>query len=246
MSVELEAMESRSRELLSTAGTVLPGACLGQNALPPELSFVVDHGEGVPPRRRARPDLPRLRPRLGPPAPRTRPPRGRPGGAGAGRAGIDLPLALRAVHPAGRDGRRRRALRRAAALPLHRDRGHHVRLPHGARLHPAREGPEVRGRVARVPRLLHGRELAGAVRGPLPASGPRPRRHPPGRRGQRAGGAVQRPRDDRAHRHRVARAIWPRSSSSRSSAPSARSPASSPASGTSPSAWARSSSSTRW
>ena len=37
MSVELEAMESRSRELLSTAGTVLPGACLGQNALPPEL-----------------------------------------------------------------------------------------------------------------------------------------------------------------------------------------------------------------
>ena len=46
MSVELEAMESRSRELLSTAGTVLPGACLGQNALPPELSFVVDHGEG--------------------------------------------------------------------------------------------------------------------------------------------------------------------------------------------------------
>jgi glutamate-1-semialdehyde 2,1-aminomutase len=46
MSVELEAMESRSRELLSTAATVLPGACLGQNALPPELSFVVDHGEG--------------------------------------------------------------------------------------------------------------------------------------------------------------------------------------------------------
>jgi glutamate-1-semialdehyde 2,1-aminomutase len=47
MTVELEAMESRSRELLSTAGTVLPGACLGQNSLPPELSFVVDHGEGA-------------------------------------------------------------------------------------------------------------------------------------------------------------------------------------------------------
>jgi glutamate-1-semialdehyde 2,1-aminomutase len=47
MTVELEAMESHSRELLSTAGTILPGACLGQNALPPELSFVVDHGEGA-------------------------------------------------------------------------------------------------------------------------------------------------------------------------------------------------------
>jgi glutamate-1-semialdehyde 2,1-aminomutase len=46
MTVELEAMESRSRELLSTAGTILPGACLGQNSLPAELSFVVDHGEG--------------------------------------------------------------------------------------------------------------------------------------------------------------------------------------------------------
>ena len=44
MTVELEAMESRSRELLSTAGAILPGACLGQNSLPPELSFVVDHG----------------------------------------------------------------------------------------------------------------------------------------------------------------------------------------------------------
>jgi glutamate-1-semialdehyde 2,1-aminomutase len=47
MTVELEAMESRSRELLSTAGAILPGACLGQNSLPPELSFVVDHGEGA-------------------------------------------------------------------------------------------------------------------------------------------------------------------------------------------------------
>jgi glutamate-1-semialdehyde 2,1-aminomutase len=47
MTVELEAMESRSRQLLSTAATVLPGACLGQNSLPPELSFVVDRGEGA-------------------------------------------------------------------------------------------------------------------------------------------------------------------------------------------------------
>jgi glutamate-1-semialdehyde 2,1-aminomutase len=46
MTVELDAMESRSRDLLSTAGSLLPGACLGQNALPPELSFVVDHGQG--------------------------------------------------------------------------------------------------------------------------------------------------------------------------------------------------------
>jgi glutamate-1-semialdehyde 2,1-aminomutase len=47
MTVELEAMESRSRELLSTAGTILPGACLGLNSLPAELSFVVDRGEGA-------------------------------------------------------------------------------------------------------------------------------------------------------------------------------------------------------
>jgi glutamate-1-semialdehyde 2,1-aminomutase len=47
MTVELEAMGSRSRQLLSTAATVLPGACLGQNSLPPELSFVVDRGEGA-------------------------------------------------------------------------------------------------------------------------------------------------------------------------------------------------------
>ena len=46
MSVELEAMESRSRDLLSTAGAILPGACLGQTALPADLSFVVDRGEG--------------------------------------------------------------------------------------------------------------------------------------------------------------------------------------------------------
>ena len=47
MTVQVEAMESRSRALLSTAGTVLPGACLGQSSLPPELSFVVDRGEGA-------------------------------------------------------------------------------------------------------------------------------------------------------------------------------------------------------
>jgi glutamate-1-semialdehyde 2,1-aminomutase len=47
MTVQLEEMEGRSRELLATAGAVLPGACLGQNMLPPELSFVVDHGEGA-------------------------------------------------------------------------------------------------------------------------------------------------------------------------------------------------------
>ncbi|MBI3455429.1 MAG: aminotransferase class III-fold pyridoxal phosphate-dependent enzyme [Candidatus Rokubacteria bacterium] len=40
-------METLSRELLATAARYLPGACLGQNALPPQLSFVVDHGEGA-------------------------------------------------------------------------------------------------------------------------------------------------------------------------------------------------------
>jgi glutamate-1-semialdehyde 2,1-aminomutase len=46
MPIETDAMESLSRDLLATAARVLPGACLGQNALPPELSFVVDRGEG--------------------------------------------------------------------------------------------------------------------------------------------------------------------------------------------------------
>ena len=39
---------------------------------------------------------------------------------------------------------------------------------------------------------------------PYPYPGPRHRRHPPGRPGQRAGRALQRSRDDRAHRHRAA------------------------------------------
>ena len=47
MSVDLEVMETRSRELLASARTVLPGGCLGQNTLPPELSFVVARGEGA-------------------------------------------------------------------------------------------------------------------------------------------------------------------------------------------------------
>jgi glutamate-1-semialdehyde 2,1-aminomutase len=47
MTVDLEALETRSRELLAAARTVLPGGCLGQNTLPPELSFVVARGEGA-------------------------------------------------------------------------------------------------------------------------------------------------------------------------------------------------------
>jgi glutamate-1-semialdehyde 2,1-aminomutase len=47
MSVDLEVLETRSRELLAAARTVLPGGCLGQNTLPPELSFVVTRGEGA-------------------------------------------------------------------------------------------------------------------------------------------------------------------------------------------------------
>jgi glutamate-1-semialdehyde 2,1-aminomutase len=47
MSVDLEVLETPSRELLAAARTVLPGGCLGQNTLPPELSFVVARGEGA-------------------------------------------------------------------------------------------------------------------------------------------------------------------------------------------------------
>jgi len=42
----IDAAENLSRELLEAATRYLPGACLGQNALPPELSFVVERGEG--------------------------------------------------------------------------------------------------------------------------------------------------------------------------------------------------------
>jgi glutamate-1-semialdehyde 2,1-aminomutase len=47
MSVDVESLERRSRELLAAAQTYLPGACLGQNALPPDLAFVVERGEGA-------------------------------------------------------------------------------------------------------------------------------------------------------------------------------------------------------
>jgi glutamate-1-semialdehyde 2,1-aminomutase len=47
MSVDVETMEAQSRELLALAQRYLPGACLGQNALPPELSFVAASGEGA-------------------------------------------------------------------------------------------------------------------------------------------------------------------------------------------------------
>lgn len=46
MSLDLAVTEALSRDLLATAARCLPGACLGQNTLPEELSFVVDHGQG--------------------------------------------------------------------------------------------------------------------------------------------------------------------------------------------------------
>lgn len=47
MPVDVETLEARSRELLAAAQHYLPGACLGQNALPPDLSFVAARGEGA-------------------------------------------------------------------------------------------------------------------------------------------------------------------------------------------------------
>jgi glutamate-1-semialdehyde 2,1-aminomutase len=44
---DLDARETLTRELLAGAARCLPGACLGQNALPPDLAFVVDRGEGA-------------------------------------------------------------------------------------------------------------------------------------------------------------------------------------------------------
>lgn len=47
MPTPVEEMEALSRELLATAARTLPGGCLGPVALPAELSFIVDHGEGA-------------------------------------------------------------------------------------------------------------------------------------------------------------------------------------------------------
>ncbi len=47
MPTDVDAMDALARELLETAAQTLPGACMGQNPLPAELSFVVDHGEGA-------------------------------------------------------------------------------------------------------------------------------------------------------------------------------------------------------
>jgi glutamate-1-semialdehyde 2,1-aminomutase len=47
MLTDVDALESRARELLATAARCLPGAALGQSALPPELSFVVAEGRGA-------------------------------------------------------------------------------------------------------------------------------------------------------------------------------------------------------
>jgi glutamate-1-semialdehyde 2,1-aminomutase len=45
--IDADALEEHARDLLAAAGRVLPGACLGQNTLPPELAFVVASGEGA-------------------------------------------------------------------------------------------------------------------------------------------------------------------------------------------------------
>ena len=47
MPIDVDEMEARAHDLLATAARYLPGACMGQNALPPELSFVVDRGAGA-------------------------------------------------------------------------------------------------------------------------------------------------------------------------------------------------------
>ena len=47
MAVDVEILEARSRDLLAVAARCLPGGCLGQNPLPPELAFVVERAEGA-------------------------------------------------------------------------------------------------------------------------------------------------------------------------------------------------------
>jgi len=47
MTLDVDVLESRSRDLLTVAAQVLPGACLGQYPLPAELSFVVERAAGA-------------------------------------------------------------------------------------------------------------------------------------------------------------------------------------------------------
>src|SRR5262249_37490208 len=47
MTLDVDVLEPRSRDLLAVAAQVLPGACLGQYPLPPELSFVVERAAGA-------------------------------------------------------------------------------------------------------------------------------------------------------------------------------------------------------
>ena len=145
---------------------------------------------------RARQGVCRLPARLRPDVHRPWPSRGDGGGAEPAAARLDLLRQQPPRHRARPGDRRRRALRRAGALRLHRHRGRPLRHAGGARLPQARQDPEVRGRLSRHERLRA--DVDGAQEpGQLPAADPRFGRHPQERRRRDADRGLQRPRDGR-------------------------------------------------
>ena len=114
-----------------------------------------------------------------------------------------------------------RALRRAGALRLDRVGGRPLRDARRARLHQARQDPQIRGRLSRHERLFADEPGAEAL-GQFPGGGARFRRHPAQLARRDADRAVQQHRGGRGHRPRASRRIGRRSSSNRSSASSRR------------------------
>ena len=111
-------------------------------------------GQGRPRLGRERQGVHRLPARLRADAGRARASRGDRGGAGADRQGHDVFRQQPARHRTGRGDRRGGALRRAGALCVVRHRGRSLRDARRARLHPARQDPEIRGRLSRHERLF--------------------------------------------------------------------------------------------
>ena len=121
---------------------------------------------------------------------------------GAAPQGHDVLPAQRAHPRAGGGDLPRGAVRRAGAVLRQRQRGDVLRAAGRARLPPARQDPQVRGRLPRHPRLLpdeRGPALAQGVPGPHAGLGGHPARHPGGGPDR----AVQRPGRGRGHHRRA-------------------------------------------
>ncbi len=136
--------------LVAKAKRVLPGGTFGN--LPGDV--VIREGTRRPGVGRERARICRLPARLRADAGRPRPPRGDRRGAGADRPGHDLLRQQPLGHRARRGDRRGGAVRRAGALRLDRLGGGPLCDARRPRLPPARQDPQIRGRLSRHERLF--------------------------------------------------------------------------------------------